>query len=253
MDKKQAYLNGLRDGVPIGLGYFAVAFSLGIIAKKAGLNAVEGFFASALSAASAGEYALLSSMIAHATFLETALISLVANIRYLLMTTALSQRFSEKTPLYHRIFIAFYTTDEIFGAMISRPGYIIPQYAYGLSSVAVPLWGLGASFGIIAGNILPARAVSALSVALYGMFLAIIVPPAKKERPVFIGVALGFLLSYLCSVLPFVKDLSSGNRTIILTVLISAGLAFFAPKDLTGPADPSASNVPDKEKEAVHG
>ncbi|MCR5503475.1 MAG: AzlC family ABC transporter permease [Lachnospiraceae bacterium] len=239
MDKKQAYLNGLRDGIPIGLGYFAVAFSLGIIAKKAGLNAVEGFFASALSAASAGEYALLSSMIAHATFLETALISVIANIRYLLMTTALSQRFSEKTPLYHRIFIAFYTTDEIFGAMIARPGAVIPQYAYGLVTIAVPLWGFGCSAGIIAGNVLPVRAVSALSVALYGMFLAIIVPPAKRERPVLVGVCAGFLLSFLLSRLPAVKELSSGTRTIILTILISAALAVFAPvpKEDPGPSE----------------
>ena len=242
-DKKQAYLNGLRDGIPIGLGYFAVSFSLGIIAKKAGLTAMDGFFASFFSAASAGEYAVFSSMVAHATYLEVILISLITNARYMLMTTAISQRFSDKTSMFHRILVAFYTTDEIFGAMISRPGSIIPQYSYGIVTVAATLWGLGTSLGIIAGNILPMRAVSALSVALYGMFLAIIIPPAKKERAVFLAVAVSFLLSYLCSVLPYIKELSAGNRTIILTVVIASAAALLAPHE-----ENEGSEEPDPKK-----
>lgn len=230
MEKKQVFLNGIRDGIPIGLGYFAVAFSLGIIAKKAGLNAAEGFVASFFAAASAGEYAVFSSMAAHAAYIEVILISIITNARYMLMTTALSQRFSEKTPIRERMIVALWTTDEIFGATIARPGNIVPQYNYGLISIAATLWALGTSMGIIAGNILPGRAVSALSVALYGMFIAIIIPPAKRERPVFIAVALSFILSYVCSQAPFIKELSSGNRTIILTVLISAAAAVIAPK-----------------------
>ena len=227
-------MNGLRDGVPIGLGYYAVAFSLGIIARKAGLNAVEGFFNSLLSRASAGEYAGLSMIIAHAAFIETFLVSFITNARYMLMTTALSQRFSPKTPMLHRIGVAFCITDEIFGATIARPGSIIPEYTYGLSCIAAPLWGLGTASGIIAGGIMPARAVSALSVALYGMFIAIIVPPSKRSRPVLISVIASFLLSYLCSdisvvKIPYVSGISAGTRTIILTVLISSVAAIVRP------------------------
>lgn len=229
MDKKQAFLNGLRDGVPIGLGYFAVSFSLGIVAKKAGLNAIQGFFASLFTAASAGEYGVFSLMIAHASFWEVALISIITNARYMLMSCALSQRFSEKTSMLHRFCVGFYITDEIFGVTIARPGYVVPIYTYGAIVAAVPLWGLGTALGIIAGSILPARAVSALSVALYGMFLAIIIPPSKKARPVMIAVAVSFLLSYLCSIIPGISTLSSGTRTIILTVLISSAVAVFAP------------------------
>lgn len=234
MNKKQTFLNGLRDGIPIGLGYYAVAFSLGIIARKAGLNAVEGFFNSILARASAGEYAGLTMIITHATVVETFLVSFITNARYMLMTTALSQRFSPDTSVLKRMAVAFCMTDEIFGATIARPGYVIPQYTYGLSAIAAPLWGLGTASGIIAGGIMPARAVSALSVALYGMFIAIIIPPAKRERPVLICVIVSFLLSYLCSdscvlPIPYVHNISAGTRTIILTVLISTVAALVVP------------------------
>ncbi len=229
INKKQAFLNGLRDGVPIGLGYFAVSFSLGIIAKKAGLNPIDGFIASALTSASAGEYAVFSLMIEQAPYISVALITLIANARYMLMSCALSQKFDEKTSVFHRFLVGFYITDEIFGVTISRPGYVIPAYTYGAILAAIPPWGLGTSFGIIAGSILPSRAVSALSVALYGMFIAIIIPPAKRERPVLIAVIISFALSWLCSYLPYISTLSGGTRTIILTVLISSVIAPIAP------------------------
>lgn len=249
MSKKQIFLNGFRDGIPIGLGYFAVAFSLGIIAKKAGLNAVEGFFASALTSASAGEYGVFSQMVIHATYLEVALITLIANARYMLMSCALSQKFDNSTSMFHRFFIGFYITDEIFGVTIARPGYIVPQYTYGAILAAVPLWGLGTSFGIIAGSILPLRAVSALSVALYGMFIAIIIPPAKKERPILLAIIASFILSYIFSVIPGINSLSSGTRTIILTIFISAIAAILAPvKDDSNPGEADNSRVMDDAK-----
>lgn len=234
MNRKQAFLNGLRDGLPIGTGYFAVSFSLGIIAKKVGLTPIEGFLTSVLARASAGEYAGYSMILAHATLVETILVCIITNARYMLMTTALSQRFSDSTPLFHRVFVAFQATDEIFGATIARPGPIVPQYTYGLTAIAAPMWGLGTALGIIAGGVMPARAVSALSVALYGMFIAIIVPPSKHDRTVFLSVAAGFLLSYLLSdisplTIPFISDLSAGTKTIILTVVISSAAAIIHP------------------------
>ncbi|MCR5188180.1 MAG: AzlC family ABC transporter permease [Treponema sp.] len=227
--KNKVFLEGMRDGLPIGLGYFAVAFSLGIVARNAGLTPIQGFIASFFNVASAGEYALFTSMQAKASYLEIALITLVVNARYLLMSTALTQRFDPKTPLIHRFFVGFGVTDEIFGITIARPGYINPIYNYGAIIVAVPLWSIGTSLGIIAGNFLPARVVSALSVALYGMFLAIIVPPAKKNIVIMIAVLVSFATSYACTLIPYIKDLSSGTRTIILTILISTVVALVKP------------------------
>ena len=227
--KKNSILEGLRDGLPIGLGYFAVAFSLGIVAKNAGLTPLQGFIASFFNVASAGEYALFTSIQNSASYLEIAVITLVVNMRYLLMSCALSQRFDPKTPFIHRFLVGFGITDEIFGITIARPNYIEPIYNYAALLVAVPLWSLGTSLGIVAGNMLPARVVSALSVALYGMFIAIIVPPAKKNLTIAIAILVSFAASYLCTILPVVKEISSGTRTIILTVLISAIVALIKP------------------------
>ena len=228
-NNKKVFWEGFRDGFPIGLGYFAVAFSLGIVAQNAGLNPIEGFIASFFNVASAGEYALFTSIQAKATYIEIAIITLVVNARYLLMSCALSQRFNPETKFIHRFLVGFGITDEIFGISIARPGYVNPLYNYGAIAISVPLWSLGTSLGIIAGNFLPARVVSALSVALYGMFIAIIVPPAKKNIVIAIAVAVSFVLSYLCTIIPWIKNISGGTRTIVLTVLISAVVAIIKP------------------------
>lgn len=228
-DHGAAFRQGLRDGVPIGLGYFAVAFSLGIAARNAGLSAIQGFVASLLTSASAGEYAVFTSIAAQATFWEIAVITLIANARYLLMSCALSQRFAPEMPFYHRLLIGTAVTDEIFGITIARPGQIDPYYTYGAILTSVIPWAAGTSLGIVMGNMLPARAVSALSVALYGMFLAIIMPPARKNRVVAGLVVLGFALSLAASLLPGLSELSSGTRTILLTVALSGAAAVLFP------------------------
>lgn len=227
--RKNAFFEGLRDGIPIGLGYFAVAFSLGIVAKNAGLNPVEGFFASFLNVASAGEYALFSAIQAKATYVEIAVATLVINARYFLMSCSLTQKISSETPFFHRFFIGYGITDEIFGISVSRDGYLSPFYNYGTMLFAIPMWCIATSLGIVAGTYLPVRVVSALSVALFGMFIAIIIPPCKKNLVIAIAVFCGFFLSYLCSVLPAIRDVSGGTRTIVLTVLISAVCAFVKP------------------------
>lgn len=227
--KNKVFFEGMRDGLPIGLGYFAVSFSLGIVARNASLTPLQGFIASFFCVASAGEYALFTSMQTAASFIEIALITLVVNARYLLMSTALTQRFDPKTPLIHRFFIGFGVTDEIFGITIARPGYINPFYNYGALLVAIPLWSIGTSLGIIAGNFLPTRVVSSLSVALYGMFLAIIVPPAKKNIVIMVSVLASFAASFAFTKLPLVSQFSGSTRTIILTVVISSIVALIKP------------------------
>ncbi len=227
--KKSAYIEGLRHGIPIGLGYFAVAFSLGIAARKAGLTAFQGFLNSVLHHASAGEYAGLILISQGATYLESVLVILITNARYLLMSFALSQRFSPDTGFIHRLLVGFGITDEIFGISVGREGYTEPFYHYGAMTVAIPSWGAGTAMGILAGYILPDRLVSALSVALFGMFLAIIIPPAKKNRVILGIVLVSFLLSYLSEVIPFFASLSGGERTILLTVIISSCAAILFP------------------------
>ena len=145
------------------------------------------------------------------------------------MSCALAQRFAPETPFFHRLIVGYDVTDEIFGITIARPGYLNPYYTYGAILLAAPAWAIGTALGIMAGNALPLRIVSALSVALYGMFLAIIIPPARKNRIVAGLVALSFALSFACEYLPGVAVLSSGTRTILLTVLISGAAAVLFP------------------------
>lgn len=246
--KNKVFFEGIRDGIPIGLGYFAVAFSLGIVARNAGLNAVEGFIASFFNVASAGENALFTSIAEKVSYLEVAVITFVVNARYFLMSCSLSQKIAPETKFFHRFLVGFGVTDEIFGISISREGKLNPLYNYGAIAIAVPLWSIGTSLGIIAGNFLPVRIVNALSVALYGMFIAIIIPPAKKNLVIAVGVAVSFIASYLCGILPVIKNLSTGNRTILLTVLIAAILAIIKPVDDTNASDQKNQNEKIKEE-----
>ena len=227
----QALQEGVRDGMPIALGYFVVAFTLGIAARNAGLSPFQGFLASFFNNASAGEYAAFIVIAADRPYLEMALITLVANARYLLMSCVLSQRFSPDASIWHRIFVGFDVTDEIFGISAARPVPLDPYYNYGAMLVALPGWSVGTAVGIIAGNALPAAAVSALSVALYGMFLAIIIPPARKNRVIGMFVAIAFAASFAASVLPVISELSGGTRTILLTVILAAVAAAKYPRD----------------------
>ena len=161
-DSKKWYFKGLKDGIPIALGYFAVAFTLGIAAKKAGLTPFQAWLTSALTNASAGGYAGFTLIGANAAYIELAITELIVNARYLLMSCALSQKLAPETSLLHRALIAFDVTDEIFGISISVPGTLNPFYNYGAMSVAIPGWAFGTLFGVIMGNILPQNLVSAL-------------------------------------------------------------------------------------------
>ena len=144
---RKVFCEGMRDGVPIALGYFAVSFSLGIAARNAGLTPIQGFFASLFNNASAGEYAAFSLIAAGATYLEVAIITLIANARYLLMSCALAQKFAPGTPFFHRLIIGYDVTDELFGITIARPGYLNPFYTYGAIALAAPRLGHGHGAG----------------------------------------------------------------------------------------------------------
>ncbi len=226
---KKVFREGMHDGIPIGLGYLAVAFSLGIAARNAGLSPMQAFLASALCNASAGEYAGFTLIAAQAVYLELAVVTLITNARYMLMSCAMSQRIKPGTKLRHRLLMGFYITDELFGIAISRPGYLNPWYTYGAVLVAAPCWAVGTALGDLAGNLLPISLVSAFSVALYGMFLAIIIPPARESRVVGGIILVCFLASGAASIVPFLANISTGTRIIILTVVISAVAAALFP------------------------
>ena len=225
----QAFREGFRDGIPIGLGYFAVAFALGVAARSAGLNPLQGFMASITCLASAGQYAGFTVIAARASYFEIAVITLVANARYLLMSTALSQKIDPRRSLLHRFGVAWFVTDEIFAIETRQKGHLNPFYTYGAGAFAAPMWASGTAIGIMAGNLMPGRIVSALSVALFGMFLAVIIPPARKDRVILALVAVSFAASFAAARLPWISTLSSGTRIILLTVVLAALAALLFP------------------------
>ena len=233
---REIFMQGYRHGIPIGLGYFAVAFSLGIAARDYGFNAFQGFFASLITYASAGQYMGFALYATNTTLAELVLLMFIINARYILMGFALNQRMPEGTPLRTRLLVGSCITDEIFGITIARPGVPTPYYTFGALIAAVPMWALGTALGITMGNILPARIVSALSVALFGMFIAVIIPPARKDKAVLGAVAVSFALSYASVHLPVVSDLSQGNRTILLTIIIASVFAILFPRENDEPS-----------------
>ena len=228
-ENKAWFLRGMRDGVPIGLGYLAVAFTLGIAARNAGLTAFQATLASLLNNASAGEYAGFKVIEENAGYLAMVAMIVVANARYLLMSCALSQKISPKTGLLHRMLVGFEVTDEVFGIEIAVPGMLNPWYTYGAMSMAIPGWALGTCLGVVMGNVLPVSVVSALSVGLFGMFIAIIVPPMRTNKVLALLVPLSMAASFVLSKLEPFASMASGMRVIILTVALSAGAAILFP------------------------
>ena len=183
---------------------------------------------------------------------------IITNARYLLMGVALNQKVKEGTPLLHRILIGHSITDEIFGVSIARPGYASPYFGVGCWLSAMSMWSVGNAIGIAVGNILPPRAVSALSVALFGMFLAVIIPPIKRDKIIGCAVAISFALSYLATTLPAFQNISSGNRTILLTVIIASAFALIAPRknespEVTVDAPVGAGEIADRAGETADG
>ncbi len=228
-NSSSVFLEGVRDGIPIALGYFAVSFSLGIAARNVGVTVFQGMLACFLCLASAGQYALFSLIGAAASLWEVAVVSLITNARYFLMSCALSQKIDPQMKNHHRFLIAGGVTDEIFGITVSRPGYIDPRYNYGAMAVTMPGWAAGTGLGIIMGTVLPARLVSALSVALFGMFIAVFIPPAKENKVIRGCVAVSFAAALAFDLIPFLSGISAGTQTILLTVLIAGGAALFFP------------------------
>ena len=223
------FRRGLRDGLPICMGYFAVSFTLGIAARDIGMSAVQAFLMSLGLHASAGEFAALMLIGAGAGVIEMITTTLVINLRYFLMSCALSQKLSPRLPFYHRFLLPLCMTDEIFALSVSVQGFLNPCFTYGVMVVAALGWESGTFLGALVGNILPAAVSNAMSVSLYGMFLAIIIPPARKNRFLGLLVAVSMAASLLFAAAPLLREISSGFRVIILTLLLAGAAAFLRP------------------------
>jgi len=230
MNRRKIYFRGMRAGIPIALGYFAVALTLGIAAKNAGLSAFQATLTSFLINASAGEYIGFTLIAAEASYLEVFLMEAIANARYMLMSAALSQKLKPGVGTLQRMLLGYCITDENFGVSIALEERLDPVYTYGVASLAIPGWSLGTLCGAILGGILPVRLLSALSVSLYGMFVSVFIPEAKKNKIVAGLVAVSFILSFAVSRIDIFDFLSDGVKIILLTVVISLAAAIIFPR-----------------------
>lgn len=226
---KKFFMRGLHDGVPIALGYFAVSFTFGMMAVSGGLSIWQATLISLTNVTSAGQFAGLDIIISCGSLWEMAITQLIINLRYSLMSFSLSQKLEKNIAPWHRYVVAFGMTDEIFGVSAGQPGRLTPWYNYGAMSVAVPGWTLGTFAGAAAGNVMPGFLISALGVAIYGMFLAIIIPPAKKHRAVFKVVLTAMVISTVFACAPVLNRVSSGFVIIITTLIAAGGAAYFWP------------------------
>ena len=229
MNRRDYFSAGIKDGIPICLGYIAVSFTFGIMAGNAGLSVWESVLISATNLTSAGQFAGLSLIASASSYVEMAVTQLIINLRYCLMSCALSQKFDSKVPFFHRFLEAYGVTDEIFGVSVSKSGKLSPFYSYGAISISAFGWIFGTLLGTVSGNILPVRIVSALSVALYGMFIAIIIPPSRDNKVVAGIVIISMLMSLIFTKAPVLCNISSGFRIIILTLLIAGAAAVLFP------------------------
>ena len=225
---------GLRDGIPIAAGYFSVSFTFGMLAVQDGMSPFHAVLISLLNLTSARQFAGLTVIVSGASLLEMALTQLVINIRYALMSVSLSQKLDSSVKTFQRMLIAYGNTDEIFAVASSKPGSVGSRYMYGLIFLPVLGWVGGTLTGAVASTLLPAAVISALGVALYGMFIAIVVPVAKESREVLIVVGAALVFSTAFYSLPVLQEISSGFTIIICTVAAAGiGAVLFPVKEET--------------------
>lgn len=224
-----SYTRGIRDGLPIAIGYFAVSFSLGILMRNSGLDPLQGLLMSLVNNTSAGEAAAVGIIADGGSYLEMAINQAVINIRYFLMSAALCVHLDPGLSLGRRMLVGFDVTDEIFATLIGQKRPVSEYFAYGLASITIPGWAAGTVLGIVFGDILPADIVSSLSVALYAMFIAVVIPPARKDGRILAIVLVSMLGSWLFTLEPIASYISEGVKIIILTLVISALAAVIWP------------------------
>ena len=226
---KYTFRNGMSDSIPIGLGYLSVSFGFGIVATTAGMSPLVAIIISLVNMTSAGQVAGVGVIMAAGGLLEMALTQLTINLRYSLMSISLSQKLDSSFHFFHRALCGFGITDEIFAVASSKKGSIGPRYLYGLILLPYLSWSLGTILGALAGSLLPDSLKNALGIAIFGMFIAIVLPDAKKS----LGVALAALISAAISCalyyIPVFSSIGSGFSIIICALIASAIVAALCP------------------------
>lgn len=218
---ENSFKRGLSDGIPIALGYLSVAFTFGIAAVAGGVSIPVAILISMTNLTSAGQFAGLNLILTGGSIFEMALTQLVINARYALMSLSLTQKFSASVNRFTRALLAFGNTDEIFAVASSKSSDVGAKYFLGLMTLPYFGWALGTALGAVAGNILPASITACLGIAIYGMFIAIIVPPAKKFAPILKVIIFAVTLSAILYYVPLFNFISSGFSIIICAVLAS--------------------------------
>ena len=228
MDLK-TYTRGVRTGIPVGVGYFSVSFGFGAMAATQGIKALDATLISVSNLTSAGQFAGLTLMVAGATLWEVILTQLVINSRYALMSLALSQRMGNRIGILPRFLIAFFNTDEIFALAMAEKQPLTVPFLLGLGLTPILGWTAGTLCGALAGSVLPLSVRTALGVMLYGMFVAIVVPPAKQEKPVLAACLLALCFSCCFRWLPLLKQVSAGIAIVVCTVVAAGICAWLFP------------------------
>ena len=227
----QHYSRGVRTGLPVGVGYFSVSFGFGAMAATQSIRALDAMLISLTNLTSAGQFAGLTLMVAGATLWEVILTQIVINSRYALMSLALSQRMGSRIGVLPRMLIAFFNTDEIFALAMAEKQPLTVPFMLGLGLTPILGWTAGTLCGALAGSVLPLSIRTALGVMLYGMFIAIVVPPAKKEKSVLATVAAALVLSCMFKWLPVLSGISAGIAIVCCTVLAAGLCAWLFPID----------------------
>lgn len=223
------YRNGVQRGLPVGVGYFSVSFGFGAMAAAQGIRALDAALISATNLTSAGQFAGLTLILASAGLWEMILTQLVINSRYALMSLALSQRMGSRIGFWPRLIIAFFNTDEIFALAMAEQQPLTTSFLLGLGLTPFIGWTGGTLCGALAGSVLPLSVRVALGVMLYGMFIAIVVPPARQEKPVLAACVMALVLSCLFTWVPGLNQVSAGISIVICTVAAAAVCAWLFP------------------------
>ena len=228
---RREYLLGVRRGIPVAMGYFSVSFGFGAMAVSQGIAPVAATLISATNLTSAGQFAGLTLILAQAGLWEMILTTLVINSRYALMSLALSQRMGQKIGLLSRLLVAFFNTDEIFALAMAHPEELTTPFLLGLGTLPFFGWTLGTLSGALAGSVLPLSIRTALGVMLYGMFIAIVVPVAAKQKPVLICCLAALIFSCLFAWIPAFAAVSPGIAIVVCTVAAAAFCAWRFPRE----------------------
>ena len=226
----EEFKRGCEHAIPICLGYIAVSFAFGIEASKIGMTTFQAAMTSLLNVTSAGQFSALEVIARNGSFIELAILQFIINLRYMLMSTALSQKLSSSVGTAKRLAISYGVTDEIFALSVLRKGALHPSYYYGLIVTSVFGWVFGTVLGAFSGQIMPERLISCLGLAIYGMFIAIIIPDTRTSKAIMAVVLSAMALSTVFTYAPVLGTaISSGFRIIIITVVVAAAAAFLAP------------------------